>query len=208
MRLLQPDKLLGISPLIVLLDNSKNCNLRKWPISGGISFWKVLFSRVKFLKKLKFPTCGDMEPTSFRDCRSNTMTLWCRRPQVTPCHWQKWMLSFQELITWRGSWVILALNASSANRSVSLFPPTTEVTNRPKLQRRIKVCMQKAELRCESPMQCGWWSFVQQKCWEIRFWNLCVWLFSSSTQRCKFIAKKRRKLEEESDVRTHSKLQE
>ncbi|KAM4072619.1 hypothetical protein ACB094_11G152100 [Castanea mollissima] len=45
----------------------------------------------------------------------------------------------------RGSSVILALNSSNANRSVSLFPPTTVVTNKPHHQRRIKACMKKEE---------------------------------------------------------------
>jgi len=36
-RLEQPDILLGILPLIVLLNNVKPCNLNKRPISGGIS---------------------------------------------------------------------------------------------------------------------------------------------------------------------------
>ena len=36
-RLEQPDILLGILPLIVLLNNDKPCNLNKQPISGGIS---------------------------------------------------------------------------------------------------------------------------------------------------------------------------
>ena len=97
----------------VLFCNCKNCNLHKFPISRGISLWKLLFWRVRFFKKLKFPTCGDIKPTSFEDCRSNTMTLWCRRPQVAPLHLQKWMLWFQELITPRGSWMILALNLSN-----------------------------------------------------------------------------------------------
>ena len=159
-RLGQLDILLGILPLKVLLDNSKNCNLRKRPISRGISSWKLLFWRVRILKKLKFPTCGDTEPTSFEDCRSNMVTLWCRRPQVTPRHWQKWKLSFQELITWRGSLMILALNSSNANRSVSLFPPTTEVAKKPHPQKKIKARIQKdggAELNWESPMQGQAW---------------------------------------------------
>ena len=128
-----------------------------------------MFWGVNFLKKLKFPTCGDIEPTRFRDCKSNIMTLWCRRPQETPCHWQKWMLSFQELITLRGSSLILALNSSNANWSISLFSPTTKVRNKPKHQRRINVCMEKdedgrAELRCEqSPIQCGWKGFCLTK---------------------------------------------
>ena len=53
--------------------------------------------------------------------------------------------------------MILALNSSNANRSVSLFPPTTEVTNKPHHQRRIKACMKKEEdggdeLHWESPI--------------------------------------------------------
>ena len=153
LRLVQWDKFLGILPLIVLLAKRRSCNLRKRSISEGISLWKLLFESVRFFKKLKLPTCGDIEPTSFEDVRSNVMTLWCRRPQITPRHWQKWLLSFQELKTWRGSWVILALNSSNANRSVSLFPPTTEVTNKPHHQRRIKACMDGGdELHWESPI--------------------------------------------------------
>ena len=138
----------------VLVCKNKNCNLRKRPISGGISLWKLLFESVRFIKKLKFPTCGDIEPTSFEDCRSNTVILWCRWLQVTPFHWQKWMLSFQDVISPKGSWVILALNSSNANRSVSLFPPTTK---KPQHKRRIKACMDKeedggAELLWESPI--------------------------------------------------------
>ena len=117
MRFAQPDKLLGILPLSVLLSNRKTCNLCKWPISRGILLWKLLFWRVRILKKLKFPTYGVTGPTSFEDCRSNTVTLWCRRPQVTPCHWQKWMLSFQVAITPEGSWVILDLKWSNAKWS-------------------------------------------------------------------------------------------
>ena len=98
-----------------------------------------------------------MEPTNFRDCRCNTVTLWCWRPQITPRHRQKWMLSFQECITLKGSTMILPLNSSNANRSVSLFPPATEVTNKPHHKRRIKAFMQKeedgrAELNWESPI--------------------------------------------------------
>ena len=53
--------------------------------------------------------------------------------------------------------MILALNSSNANRSVSLLPPTTEVTNKPHHQRRIKACMKKEEdggdeLHWESPI--------------------------------------------------------
>ena len=54
--------------------------------------------------------------------------------------------------------MILALNASNANWSVSLFPPTTEVTNKPHHKtRRIKACMKKEEvggdeLHWESPI--------------------------------------------------------
>ena len=53
---MQPDKLLGILPLSVLLCNPKYCNLRSRPISGRISKRKLLFCNVKFLKKLKLPT--------------------------------------------------------------------------------------------------------------------------------------------------------
>ena len=148
----------------MLLCSFKTSNLVKWPISGGISLWSVLFCRLRILKKLKFPTYGDIEPTSSRDRKFYTVTLWCWRPHVTPCHWQKWMLSFQELITLRGSWIILALNSSNAKRSVSLCPLTTEVTNMPRHQRRIKACMEKDEdgaaLSCKSPMHYGWRNFV------------------------------------------------
>ena len=128
-----------------------------------------MFSRFSFHKKLKFPTFGDIEPTSFWECRSNAVTLWCRRPQETPFHWQKWMLSFQELMTLRGSLLILALKSSNANQSVSLFLPSTEVKKKPKQQRRMNVCMEKdddggAEIRCEQgPMQCGWKGFCLTK---------------------------------------------
>ena len=157
MRFAQPDKLLGILPLSVLFSNRKTCNLCKWPISRGILLWKLLFWRVRFLKKLKFPTCGDIEPASFEDCRSNTVTLWCRRPQVAPFYWQKWMLSFQVAITPKGSWVILALKWSNAKWSVWLFPPITEVTKKPHQKRRRKSCMQNeeddgAELQWECPI--------------------------------------------------------
>ena len=164
MRLVQLDKLLWIMPLIVLLSNRKTCSFRKQPISGGISLWKLLFWRVRFLRKLKFPTNGDIGPTSFCDCRFSTVTLWCRWPQVTPCHWQKWMLSFQELIIPKGSWVILALNSSNANWSVTLFPLVTEVRNRQNHQRRIKACIWKDE-GGESPMEYGSRNFVYLKCW-------------------------------------------
>ena len=68
------------------------------------------------------------------------------------------MLSFQDVITPKGSKVILDLNSSNANRSVSLFPPITEVTNKPHHKRRIKACIEKeedegAELDWENPMQ-------------------------------------------------------
>ena len=96
MMLVQLDKLLGILPLSVLFCNFKNWILCKWPSSRGISLWKLLFWGVRFLKKLKFPIYGEMEPTNFRYCKSNTVTLWCQRPQVAPFHWHKWMLSFQE----------------------------------------------------------------------------------------------------------------
>ena len=55
------------------------------------------------------------------------------------------MLSFQDVITPKGSRVILDLKSSNANRSVSLFPPTKEVTNKPHHKRRIKVCLQEEE---------------------------------------------------------------
>ena len=74
---------------------------------------------------------------------SSTVTLWCRQPQVTPPHWQRWMLWFQELITMRGSWVILALNSGNANWSVSLLPPTTKVINMPYQHKTIKTPIQK-----------------------------------------------------------------
>ena len=54
--------------------------------------------------------------------------------------------------------MILALNSSNANRSVSLFPPTKEVTNKPHQKtRRIKACMKneedgRDELHWESPI--------------------------------------------------------
>ena len=65
LRFAQWDKLLRIRPLSVLSANRKNCSLCKRPISTGISLWKLLFRRIRPFKKLKFPTCGDMEPTSF-----------------------------------------------------------------------------------------------------------------------------------------------
>ena len=144
MMLVQLDKLLGILPLSVLFCNCKNWILCKRPSSRGISLWKLLFWRVRFLKKLKFPIYGEMEPTSFRDCKSNTVTLWCRQPQVILaigksgcCH--------SKLKAPRGSWMILALNSSNAERSVSLFPPITEVTSKPHHKRRIKTLTQKDE---------------------------------------------------------------
>ena len=143
--------------LSVLFCNCKNWILCKWPSSRGISLclakkkwrgislWKLLFWR-DFSKNLKFPIYGEMEPTNFRYCKSNTVTLWCQRPQVTPFHWQKWMLSFQEFKAPRRSWMIfLALNSSNADRSVSLFPPITEVTSKPHHKRRIKTLTQKDE---------------------------------------------------------------
>ena len=113
---MQPNELLRILLLSVLLCNPKYCNLRSRPISGGISKRKLLFCNVRFLKKLKLPTYGDIEPTSFKDGKFIVVTLWCRQPQVTPCQWQKWMLLFQDAITPKGSWVILSLNWSNANR--------------------------------------------------------------------------------------------
>ena len=60
--------------------------------------------------------------------------------------------------------MILALNSSNANRSVSLFPPTTEVTKTPHPQKKIKARIQKdggAELNRESPMQGqAWYDWV------------------------------------------------
>ena len=41
--------------------------------------------------------------------------------------------------------MILALNSSKANRSVSLFLQTTELTNKPHHKRRIKVFMHEVE---------------------------------------------------------------
>jgi hypothetical protein len=66
------------------------------------------------------PIWGDMVPESLRDCRANTLTLWCLRPQETPCHWQKWIVLFHELMIPRGSSTILFLNWIKANKSVSL----------------------------------------------------------------------------------------
>ena len=125
-------------------------------------------------KKLKFPTFGDIVPMNFCNWRSNKVTLWCRRPQETPRHWQKCMLSFQELITPSRSSLILALNSGNVNGSLSLFLPTIEVRNKPKHQRRINVCMEKdenggVELKHEkSPMQCVW------KCFCLT--NMLKWL--------------------------------
>ena len=83
MMLVQLDKLLGILPLSVLFCNCKNWILCKRPSSRGISLWKLLFWRVRFLKKLKFPIYGEMEPTNFRYC-NNTVTLWCQATTSYP----------------------------------------------------------------------------------------------------------------------------
>ena len=120
-RLEQADMLSGISPVNELLWRDKIYSLRKFPIWGGISWLKLLFSSLNSLKKLRLLTCGDMEPESLRLLRSNTVTLWCRRPHLTPRHWQKWREVFHKLMTPKGSSVILAWNCSKANRSVSLL---------------------------------------------------------------------------------------
>jgi hypothetical protein len=78
------------------------------------------------------------------------------------------MLSFQELITQKGSRVILALNSSNANRSVSLFPPSTEVTKKAHHKRRLKACMEKdedggAELQWEGPIFMQWDNMVEEE---------------------------------------------
>lgn len=145
MRLVQPDILLGIWPLRIFLPNSKACSLRKKPTSGGIVWIKLLFKRFSSTRKLKFPTCGDMEPPRLWDWRSSIVTLWCcRRPHETPCHRQNWILSFQELKTPNGS-SILALKSSKANLSVSLPPPTTEVINEPKHHRKTKASIKRKD---------------------------------------------------------------
>lgn len=121
-RLEQRDKFVGISPTKELLKRPRRCSLCKRPISGGIVPMNLLLKRAKTLRKLKFPTKGERVPVSLEESRSNAVTLRCRRPQVTRSHSQKWRELFQELRTPRGSWVILALIAYKANRSVSLFP--------------------------------------------------------------------------------------
>ncbi|KAB2614559.1 LRR receptor-like serine/threonine-protein kinase [Pyrus ussuriensis x Pyrus communis] len=67
--------LVGISPLSELLFNCRCCNLCRRLNSGGISWPKLLFWRSMTLKKLKFPTCGDIDPPSFKDHRLKLVTL-------------------------------------------------------------------------------------------------------------------------------------
>ena len=120
---------------------------------------KFVVLRVRFRKKLRFPIYGDMEPTSLWECKSNMVTLWWFWPQITPGHWQKLLLSmsFQELKTPRGSWVIIVLNISNNKRSVSLFTPTTKVASKPNHQRRIKA------YACMHPKRWGWWKPYMEK---------------------------------------------
>ena len=64
--------------------------------------------------------------------------------------------------------MILALNSSNANRSVSLFPPSTEVTKKAHHKGRLKACMEKdedggAELQWESPIFMEWHNMVEEE---------------------------------------------
>ena len=137
----QRDKLVGISPLSELLFNRRCCNLCRRLNSGGITRPKLFASRSMTLKKLKFPTCGGIDPASFKDGRLKLVTLLWRRPHVTPCQEQKWMVSFHEVRTLKGSWVMLALISSKASLSVS-FPGRAKQGRQ---EWRMKACIKKDE---------------------------------------------------------------
>ena len=154
MRLEQLDILEGISPSNELLSRRNVSNRPRRPTSWGISPLKLLFWSSTTLMKLRFPIWGDIKPTSCWECRSNTVTFWCWRPQVTPLHWQKWTDSFHDLMIPRGSSVILALKSSKASRYVS-FPSIAWVA-KPKHMRRKTAWIQKDDnipkLLQESPI--------------------------------------------------------
>ncbi|MFS7957395.1 hypothetical protein Hanom_Chr07g00665881 [Helianthus anomalus] len=62
---------------------------------------------------------GDNVPVKPPDERSKRVTLWRRRLQVTPSHWQKLVLeSFHEVKTPCGPSLIMDLMASNARRSL------------------------------------------------------------------------------------------
>ena len=71
------------------------------------------------LRKLRFPIWGDKVPPNRWLLESNSVILWCLRPQVIPCHWHKATELFHELVTPSGSWLIWDLIASKAWRSLS-----------------------------------------------------------------------------------------
>jgi len=78
MRLEQPDMFDGIPPPRELLCSQRYCNLCKLLISGGIMPVKLLVKRLNSLKKLKFPTNGEMVPVSLEELRYRATTLECR----------------------------------------------------------------------------------------------------------------------------------
>lgn len=112
--------LAGNSPLKELFRSERIRRRNNLPISSGIKPRMLLSSRTSVLRKVRFPTWGDREPTSAVDDMFSSVTLWWRRPQVTPFQWQKRTELFHELKKSRGSPGIMSLIASRAWRSVSL----------------------------------------------------------------------------------------
>ena len=115
---------LCLSPWKELVFTHNIYNLNRRPTSSGILPPMVLFTSTISLIKLRLPMYGDKEPTKPLAWRSNTVTLLCLRPQVTPSHSQKWRESFQELKTFSGSRVICLEGQQSL--MISLIP--TEIT--------------------------------------------------------------------------------
>ena len=120
----QWERFAGISPWKELLVNLNTRNLNRWPTSSGILPPMVLFASTISLMKLRLPMYGDKEPTIPLVRRSNTVTLLCLRPHVTPSHSQKWRESFHELKTFQGH--VLSCLEGQQSLMISLIP--TEIS--------------------------------------------------------------------------------
>ena len=98
------------------------CNRRKEANSLGREPWKLLFSKDKWERNDRFPTCGAMVPVRPMCERFKAVTLRCLAPQVMPIQLQT-EVEVDQLVAknlW-GSSVIWALRARRADWSVVML---------------------------------------------------------------------------------------